>query len=183
MEKEILRTVKYSSADAIKFEKIALKLGRSQRVIFTQMVDYFYRSKKDPADFNDEILKTTILKGQKEYIGFIKSQEKELLIPMKRDMTRMNESQKKIIDCFNSQVLVQNNSLLQKQQEQSAKFSQYDQLAKTIYSRMETKESLKRQFTYILDSYIKIRETFGVMTSGKEKEGLINSTYNQIKLL
>lgn len=100
---ESLRTVKYSASDAIKFEKVALKLGRSKRLVFTQMVDYFYRSKKDPTDLNDELLKNTILKGQKEYIGFIKTQEAELLIPIKRDVARMVESQKTIMGCFNSQ--------------------------------------------------------------------------------
>jgi hypothetical protein len=73
---ESLRTVKYSVQDDTKFEKIALKLGRSKRQVFSQMIDYFYRSKKDPIDLNDELLKNTMLKGQKEYIGFIKTQEK-----------------------------------------------------------------------------------------------------------
>lgn len=183
MEKEIFRTVKYATADAVKFEKIAQKLGRSQRVVFSQMVDYFYRSKKDPVDFNDELLKTTIVKGQKDAVGFIRTQEKELLIPMKRDMTIMIESQKKLIDCFNNQVLAQNNSLLQKQQEQAAKFSGYDQLMKLISSRMDTKESLKREFSLILDNYIKIRDSYGMMTSGKEKEELANGARYQLKLL
>ena len=82
---ETLRTVKYSVQDDVKFEKIALKFGRSKRLVFSQMVEYFYRSKKDPTDMNDELLKNTILKGQKEYIGFIKTQETELPIPIKRD--------------------------------------------------------------------------------------------------
>ncbi|RYZ85093.1 MAG: hypothetical protein EOP04_16695, partial [Proteobacteria bacterium] len=102
---ETLRTVKYSVSDDVKFEKIALKLGRSKRLVFSQMLDYFYRSKKDPTDLNDELLKNTILKGQKEYIGFIKTQETELLIPIKRDSARMIEAMKKIIDCFKAQVL------------------------------------------------------------------------------
>lgn len=95
---EILRTVKYSVQDDVKFEKIALKLGRSKRLVFSQMIDYFYRSKKDPTDLNDELLKNTILKGQKEYIGFIKTQETELLIPIKRDGVRTVETLKKIVD-------------------------------------------------------------------------------------
>lgn len=72
---ETLRTVKYSVQDDVKFKEIALKLCRSKRLMLSQMVEYFYRSNKDPTDLNDELLKNTILKGQKEYIGFIKTQD------------------------------------------------------------------------------------------------------------
>ncbi|WP_138765820.1 BfmA/BtgA family mobilization protein [Pedobacter xixiisoli] len=83
---ETLRTVKYSIADAVKFEKIASKLGRSKRQVLSQMIDYFYRSKKDPKDMNDELLKNTIVKGQKDSIGYIRTQEKDLLIPIKGEL-------------------------------------------------------------------------------------------------
>ncbi|MGE8424318.1 MAG: hypothetical protein ACN6PI_15890, partial [Sphingobacterium siyangense] len=36
---------------------LSRKLGRTKRLLVMQMVDYFYKSKKDPADLNDEILK------------------------------------------------------------------------------------------------------------------------------
>ena len=56
MEHETLRTVKFPEAVALKFDKIALKLGISKRQLFTQMVDYFLRSKKDPSYLNDELV-------------------------------------------------------------------------------------------------------------------------------
>src|SRR5690606_5243673 len=59
--------------------------GRPQRLVFAQMVDYFHRSKKDPKDVNDELLKNTLLKQHRDYIGFIRTQESDILIPIKRD--------------------------------------------------------------------------------------------------
>jgi len=47
----------------------------------------------------------------------------------------------------------------------------------------KSKEQLKAQFLYILDSYIKSRDALGLMTSGKEKEELISTTKAQVSLL
>jgi hypothetical protein len=180
---ESFRTVKYSVQDDTKFEKIALKLGRSKRQVFSQMIDYFYRSKKDPIDFNDELLKNTMLKGQKEYIGFIKTQEKELLIPIKRDAVRMVESLKKIIDCFNGQVLKHNDEVIGNQLSQAKKLSALNMAVDRMEIKMETKHKLKERFLYLLNSYIKERDSFNMMTSSKEKEELAKLTRKQIELL
>lgn len=98
-----MRTIKYDMQTAHKMERIALKLGRPQRLVFAQMVDYFHRSKKDPKDVNDELLKNTLLKQHRDYIGFIRTQENDLLIPIKRKVDRMTRSQKNIVDFFNGQ--------------------------------------------------------------------------------
>ena len=180
---ETLRTVKYSVSDDVKFEKIALKLGRSKRLLFSQMVDYFYRSKKDPIDLNDELLKNTILKGQKEYIGFIKTQETELLIPIKRESAKMLEAMKKIIDSFNSRVLKQNDELLSNQSAQAKKLLTLNDAIGSIEMKISTKERLKKNFMLILNSYIRERDRMGMMTSGKEKEELAEQTRRQIELL
>jgi hypothetical protein len=81
MQTETLRTIKDNPQTASKLDKIALKLGRSNRQVFAQMVDYFYRSKKDPLDINDDLLKNTLLKQNKDYIGFIKTQENDYRYP------------------------------------------------------------------------------------------------------
>lgn len=180
---ETLRTVKYSVSDDVKFEKIALKLGRSKRQIFSQMLDYFYRSKKDPIDLNDELLKNTILKGQKEYIGFIKTQETELLIPIKRDSARMVEAMKKIIDSFKAQVLNHNGEVLGNQMAQAKRLSTLNETVSNIEMKLSTKERLKKNFMLILNSYIRERERFNMMTSAKEKEELADLTRRQIELL
>jgi hypothetical protein len=60
MEDINVKSVRYPEVTDQKFEKIALKLGRTKRQVFIQMVDYFYKSKKDPMDLNDELLKNTL---------------------------------------------------------------------------------------------------------------------------
>lgn len=180
---EILRTVKYSAGDDVKFEKIALKLGRSKRKVFSEMLDYFYRSKKDPLDLSDDLLKNTIIKGQKEYIGFIKTQESELLIPIKRDSARMVEAMKKIIDSFNDQVLKHNDQMLANQSIQAKSLSTLNGVVSHIEINVVTKERLKKNFMIILNSFIKQREGMGMMTSAKEKEDLADQTRRQIELL
>ncbi|MGY0039326.1 BfmA/BtgA family mobilization protein [Pedobacter sp. NJ-S-72] len=187
--REILRTIKYNPQTGLKMEKIALKLGRSNRVVFAQMVDYFYRSKKDPLDINDELLKNTLLKQHKEYIGFIKTQESELLIPIKREVARMISNQRNIVDFFNGQdrhnkaVMTIQQSVLSAQQLFSGQQSEIQKVLTVISGKLSAKERLKNQFHHILNSYVKSRDAFGMMTSGKEKEELIQITRNQIDLL
>jgi len=180
---ETLRTVKYSIKDDVKFEKIAMKLGRSKRLVFSQMLDYFYRSKKDPIDLNDELLKNTILKGQKEYIGFIKTQEIELLIPIKRDSARMIEAMKKIIDSFKTQVLNHNDEVLGNQLVQAKRLSALSETVSNIVMKLSTKERLKRNSMLIMDGYIRERERMGMMTSAKDREELADRARKQIDLL
>src|SRR5476651_2586756 len=105
MEDINVKSVRYPEVTDQKFEKIALKLGRTKRRVFIQMVDYFYKSKKDPLDLNDELLKNTLLKNHQQYIGFIKMQEQMLLVPIKTLMDKIGESQLQIISRFNTEVL------------------------------------------------------------------------------
>ncbi len=183
MEDINVRSVRYPILVDQKFEKIALKLGRTKRQIFIQMVDYFYKSKKDPIDLNDELLKNALMKNHKDYISFIKSQENMLLIPMKTEMDRVSVSQGKIIDRFNSEVLKHNVDVLNKQNIHDQKLNAVGVMMDTIQKGLKSKEALKAQFLFILDSYIKSRDAFGMMTSGREKEELISVTKAQVSLL
>jgi hypothetical protein len=166
-----------------KFEKIALKLGRTKRQVFIQMVDYFYKSKKDPLDLNDELLKNALMKNHQQYISFIKSQENMLLIPMKTEMDRVSVSQAKIIERFNTQILKANTDLLNNQNTLDQKLNAIGIVMETMQKGSKSKEALKSQFLYILDSYIKSRDAFSMMTSGREKNELIAVTKAQISLL
>jgi hypothetical protein len=166
-----------------KFEKIALKLGRTKRQVFIQMVDYFYKSKKDPVDLNDELLKNALMKNHQQYIGFIKAQENMLLIPIKTEMDRVSQSQRKIIDRFNSEVLKHNVDVLNNLQSHAKAFGEVARVMDAILKVMKSEETLKEQFLFILDGYIRSREAFGMMTSGREKDELIAITKEQIRLL
>ena len=178
-----VRSVRYPVTVDQKFEKIALKLGRTKRQVFIQMVDYFYKSKKDPLDLNDELLKNALMKNHQQYIGFIKSQENMLLVPIKTEMDRVSESQAKIIERFNTQILKANSDLLNNQHALAQKLTGIDALMETISKNQKRKENLKKQFLFILEGYIKSREAFGMMTSGREKDELIAVTRSQISLL
>lgn len=183
MEDINVRSVRYPIVVDQKFEKIALKLGRTKRQVFIQMVDYFYKSKKDPIDLNDELLKNALMKNHQQYIGFIKAQENMLLIPIKTEMDRVSQSQRKIIDRFNSEVLKHNVDVLNNLQSHAKAFGEVALVMDAILKVMKSKETLKEQFLFILDGYIKSREAFGMMTPGREKDELIAITKEQIRLL
>jgi hypothetical protein len=183
MEDINVKSVRYPEVTDQKFEKIALKLGRTKRQVFIQMVDYFYKSKKDPMDLNDELLKNTLMKNHQQYIGFIKTQENMLLVPMKTLMDKIGESQRQIIERFNTEVLTHNVDVLNNQHSLASMFGEIGGLMDAILQCQKSKEILKAQFISILDVYIKLREAFTMMTSGREKEELIAVTKEQVRLL
>lgn len=173
MEKGSIKTIKYPEALDLKFVKIAQSLGMSKRVLFGQMVDYFYRTKKDPGDLNDELLKLSLNKSHKAYTSFIKTQENLLLIPMKESMDKMIANQKDIVKYFNEQVLGSNRQLLKDQQE-------LKQLLLEQFKK-ET-EKLKSGFLQLFDQYIQTREELGAF-KGREREALAEHIRQQIKSL
>jgi uncharacterized protein YjfI (DUF2170 family) len=183
MEDINIRSVRYPLLVDQKFEKLALKLGRTKRQLFIQMVDYFYKSKKDPADLNDELLKNTLMKNHQQYIGFIKTQENMLLVPMKSLMDKIGESQRQVIDLFNTEVLNHNVDVLNNQHALAAMFGEIAKLMEAILQSQKNRETLKAQFMSILEGYIRARESFTMITSGKEKEELINSVKAQVRSL
>src|SRR3569833_2564477 len=132
MEDINVRSVRYPVSVDQKFEKIALKLGRTKRQLFIQMVDYFYKSKKEPTDLNDELLKNALMKNHQQYFGFIRTQENMLLVPIKTEMDRVSESQRKIIDRFNTEVLKHNVDVLNNQQNQIQAFNEVARVMNTI---------------------------------------------------
>jgi hypothetical protein len=183
MEDINVRSVRYPLLVDQKFEKLALKLGRTKRQLFIQMVDYFYKSKKDPVDLNDELLKNTLMKNHQQYIGFIKTHENLLLVPMKALLERIGESQRQVIDRFNTDVLEHNVEVLNNQHVQADVFMQIARLMEAILQGQKSKDALKAQFMSILEGYMRSREAFTMMTSGKEKEELINSVKAQVRTL
>lgn len=177
-----LKTVKFSRSTDEKFNKLSLSLGRSRRELFSQMVDYFYKNKKDPIDLNDDILRNILVKSHKTYVGFIKNQEDLLLIPMKEAMDKMISNQKDIVRFFNEQVLVANKSLLKNQLGQQEKFVESDKLIKLLCDQMETKAKLKVKMLHILNGYIQSREELGSFKA-KEKEELADGVRKQVEIL
>ena len=139
MEKENINTVKYSATVDAKFARIALALGLTKRMLFEKMVDYFHRTKKDPSDINDDLLKNSFAKSHKTYTSFIKTQEQLLLIPMKEAMDKMISNQKDIVKYFNQQVVNANKTILKNQQAQHTKV---EETAKLLTIAIDSKEEL-----------------------------------------
>jgi hypothetical protein len=170
------KSIRFPLAIHDKLLKLCERLGRNQSEVFIQMVEYFYRTKKDPADINDELLKTTLFKNHDNYIRFIKAQENTLLIPIKTEVDRMIQSQIKIIDFFNMHVLKANKDILSGQQAQGQSI---DNLLKIISDKLDTKESLKLKFLFILNHYSKVNSN----ASAKEKEIILQETKQHISKL
>ncbi|MES2650518.1 MAG: BfmA/BtgA family mobilization protein [Bacteroidota bacterium] len=176
MEKEHVNTIKYPATLDAKLNKIARSLGLSKRILFMKMVEYFHRTKKDPADTNDELLKNALAKSHNTYTSFIKTQEQLLLIPMKESMDKMIANQKDIVKYFNEQVVNSNKRILKNQQEQNAMLQETENfLLKTI----ENKERLKASFLQILNGYIRNREDLGAFKT-REREELAETTRKQV---
>lgn len=76
------KSVRFPEAVDERLTLLARKLGRTKREVVMQMVDYFYKSKKDPADLNDEVLKKELSSGISSILSFIRKQEGDMLVPM-----------------------------------------------------------------------------------------------------
>ena len=176
MEQENVNTVKYPGLLDAKFAKVASSLGLTKRELFIKMVNYFYRTKKDPSDINDEQLKTNLAKSHKAYTSFIKTQEQLLLIPMKESMDKMISNQKDIVKYFNEQVVNANKSILKNQQEQTTKLQETEKL---ILKAIDNRERLKTSFLQILNGYIRSREELGAFKI-REREELAENVRKKV---
>ncbi|WP_379085550.1 BfmA/BtgA family mobilization protein [Pedobacter sp. UC225_65] len=176
------KSLRFSAEVNVKLEKFARKLGRSKLMVFCQMVDYFYRTGKDPLDISDELLRKTLSKNHDAYTSFIKVQEKDLLIPMREESRRMVASQEKIVKFFNEQLIPSNKKLLDNQNAQMEKFKETDKLIRMVYNRMEEKLQLKKRFMRILENYTQSRDSLGRF-DGAEKRELIERSKRQVEEL
>ncbi|MES2275904.1 MAG: BfmA/BtgA family mobilization protein [Bacteroidota bacterium] len=183
MEDLNIKTIRFTVETDAKLTKLADKYGRSKVLFFKLMVDYFYRTKKDPTDVNDELLKNAIIKGTHNLTGFIKTQEQTLLIPMKLDVDRMIGSQQKILDCFNAQILEHNRQSGLQQTEMLGKLKQIEPFLKLIGQQLQSKEQLKSRALLILEDYHKGREQLGLMASAKDREDLLKKARERINSL
>lgn len=165
-----------------KLLKLCEKFKRNQSQLFVQMVEYFYRSGKDPLDIGEEQLRKALSRNHDTYTSFIKSQEKVLLIPMRVEMERMIRNQEQIVSFFNEQVLKANKSLLENQHLHLKEVTESATMIKILYNDRENKKILQQKFLNILDAYIKTRENLGSFKT-REKEELAELSRKQVELL
>lgn len=173
------KSLRFPVATHEKLIKLCEKMGRNQVELFVSMVDYFYRTKKDPLDINDELLKTALAKNHDTYVRFIRTQENTLLIPVKENVDKMIANQREIVRYFNEQILNSNKTILKNQDEQLSQSEKTEELLQAIYGRLDNKEKLKTKFLYILNGYIRLREEIGTFKN-REKEELAENARKQV---
>ena len=180
---ENVKTIRFPVSTDEKLQKLADKNGLTKLAFFIYMVDYFYKSKKDPRDLNDELLKNAINKKTDNIISFIKTQEQDILIPLKKSAEKMITVQGNIVDHFNKHIIRFNDeqkAAFQSQLNQIGKIVEYLQ---TIDRLQYEKTALKDRFSFILESYIRAREQMSMMTKQADKDILIQQVREQLKSL
>jgi len=177
---ENVKTIRFSVNTDDKLQKLADKCGLTKLAFFVFMVDYFFKTKKDPRDLNDELLKNAINRKTDNIISFIKTQEQDLLIPMKRESEKMIKAQGNLIDHFNKHIIRFND------EQRSASLrrgKQIEAIATHLLNQQEEKSRLKSRFSFILETYIKGREQMGMMTKQIEKDELVKQVREQLRNL
>jgi hypothetical protein len=175
-------SIRYPQSVDDKIEKLAKSFRRSKKELFCQMVDYFYRSKKDPADSGDEVLKKELSAGINRILSFIKQQEKDYLLPVSTgtDILKMAAS-RQINFLENIGKNLATESLKTKQLvEYSHNLARE---LKIIAAGQVEKEALKQRFSELMEYYIQQREEMGWVTSAIKKEELITHVRKMIKQL
>lgn len=213
MDVKANKSVRFGGDTDLKFSKLSEKLGRSKQELFGQMVDYFYKSQKDPGDLNDELLKKELGQGINRIIAFIKTQEKEALTPMLADQRELQHSLTFLTRQFNgffnvdrenyihgfylesqqkwateSADLLKKQKELKESQERMAEtlqklVSETQSYQNGVKAHREGKSALKAKFRAILDSYIQQREALNTLTQGRAVKDLQENTRSQIDSL
>ena len=168
---ENIKSVRFSTEIDERLAILSRKLGRTKRMLVIQMVDYFYKSKKDPADLNDEVLKKELSSGVNRILSFIRKQESDLLVPIYSmsseliTMTKLLGSISKVI----AEGQLKGNSANNENLEQ---IKMIDNQLKQLMTKVGEKDTLKSNFSKILEHYITQRETLGWPVSAARKEEL-----------
>lgn len=182
MNDENVKSVRYPAAVDEKFVKLALKLGRTKRQLFIQMVDYFYKSKKDPADLNDEVLKRALSSGIHRILSFIRRQESDLLVPVFTIVEGVSEATKiyaGLLKESNTQAGEDARTL----KSFRARLDSIEHGLTAIRNSQYDKETLKIRFGKILDFYISQREALGWPVSNAKKTELAKHVRQSLKNL
>ncbi|WP_018622703.1 BfmA/BtgA family mobilization protein [Spirosoma luteum] len=206
MEAKANKSVRFGTDTDLKFSKLAEKLGRSKQELFGQMVDYFYKSKRDPADLNDELLKKELGQGINRIIAFIKTQEKEALSPMLADLAQLQRALSQLsqqqsrffqmndegkVEGFFAVTQRRQMKEYKDDQEKQAEIAQTltDLLSETrshqnqVRVQFEEKEGLKAKFIRILDHYALQREALNAITQGRLIKELKDNVHSQVNNL
>lgn len=177
------KTIRFPVPTSNRLQTIADKCGMTRLDCFAAMVDYFYKSKKDPRDLNDELLKKELVKRTDTIIAFIRTMEEELLRPLKKDGEKVIRMLNKLIDILNDQVAAFNDEQRAAVQKQSLALERVLSNIQSINLSQASAEKLKKRFIEILEYYIQAREQFGMglMSKQADKDKLVEHVRAQMQ--
>ena len=184
MSKDLnIKTIRFPVTSDQKLQKLANKCGLTKLDFFIAMVDYFYKSKKDPRDLNDEMLKTELMKRTDVIVSFQKVMERDLLIPLKKDSEKIIKVQTNIVALFNESIVKQNNQHTDALVDQSGKLDRIAALLQKIDTAGLQKKNLILKFSDILEYYIRTRESLGMVARQVDKDNLVKNVKQQLQNL
>jgi Tfp pilus assembly protein PilN len=180
-----IKTIRFPADADSKLQKMCDKCGLTRIEFFVAMVDYFYKSKKDPRDLNDELLKKELIKRTDTIIAFIRTMEEELLRPLKKDGEKVIRALDKIIAFFNEQIIRFNADQKGSYKLQTETLNKVLQSVRGLEMAQTSAANMKKRFTEILEYYIQAREQFGmsIMSKQADRDKLIEHVRSQIQLL
>ena len=180
---ENIKSVRFSVDTDEKLTKLALKRGMSKQQFVVCMVDYFYKTKKDPKDLNDEMLKNAINRKTDNIIAFIRTQENDLLIPTRKDTELVLRSLQEMVKFLNEYLIGHNQTQAASIKEHSEYLAEIFRLVKRLRETEQDKTTLKAKFLKLLGFYIEQREQMNMMTSKAEKDALVAHVQEQVRNL
>jgi len=178
-----IKTIRFPETSDQKLQKLADKTGLTKLAFFIAMVDYFYKSKKDPRDLNDEMLKTELMKRTDVIVSFQKVMERDLLIPLKKDGEKIIRVQNNIVALFNESIVKQNNQHTDSLITQSKNIEKIAGFLQKLDTAKLQKDTLKLRFSEILDYYIRSRENMGLVVKQIDKDTLVKNVRQQLQNL
>ena len=182
MKQADTNSIRYPAAVDEKLGKLAQIFKRSKKELFGQMVDYFYRSKKDPEDWGDEALKKELSSGISRILSFIRQQEKDFLLPVFTDAGILKTSATR-----HTEFLEAIARLLLEETERTKAITERNEKVlsgiKFLVSRQADKETLKQKFSEVLEYYIAQREEMGWMKTTVKKEELVEHVRQSLENL
>jgi len=166
-----VKSVRFSKEVDSKLVIVARKLGRTKRDIIAHMIDYFYRSKKDPSDLNDEMLKKELSSGISRILSFIRKQEDDLLLPIFR-MSDEHSNLIKLEITLSNKIIANQTKLGNLSLEHKKSLIEQRNILDQLSQQLSNKQALKLLFKDLLEYYIKERESLGWQVSTQKREEL-----------
>lgn len=171
MEDINIKSIRYPVTTDDKLEQLTLKLGRTKRLFFIQMVDYFYKSKKDPTDLSDELLKKELINGVNRIISFIRKQDSDFLMPSYSDIGKLIIVANAHTKFLNGISQYASNDEKQTKQILTG-IALLDKAISKTQINLDDKKVLKDRFKKILEYYISHRESLVWPVSAAKKDEL-----------